>query len=218
MIRGVIFDLDGVLVTTDELHYRSWKKLADAEGIPFDREINHRLRGIDRMSSLAVLLERSPRIYTEEQKLSLAARKNADFVALLAELSPKDVLPGAMELLTALRESRIGIAVASSSRNARKIIEQAGLTRLLDAIVDGNDVRQSKPHPEVFLLAAKRLALPPEQCLAVEDAAAGIEAARRAGMTVLGVGKVTKTAGATMWASGLDAVSAESLLFQTAER
>jgi beta-phosphoglucomutase len=212
MIRGVIFDLDGVLVTTDELHYRAWKRLADGEGIPFDRAVNERLRGVSRMESLEILLERSPRTYTSEQKAILADRKNAAYRESLHALTPADVLPGAREMLAELRRRGVRTAVGSSSRNAPLILERTGLGDSLDVVVDGNDISRSKPDPEVFLLAAERLGLSARECLVVEDAVAGIEAGRRAGMAVFGIGTPEKLPGVKRLALGLAEVSVESLL------
>jgi beta-phosphoglucomutase len=212
MIRGVIFDLDGVLVTTDELHYRAWKELADAEGIYFDRRINDRLRGVSRMESLGILLERSPRAYSEEEKAALAERKNARYRELLQSLTPADVLPGVREVLGGLRTRGVRTAVASSSRNAAAILERTGLAGAFDAAVDGNDIRHSKPHPEVFLLAAGRLGLAPAECLVVEDAMAGIEAGRRAGMAVFGIGTPETLPGIRNLATDLAHVTVDELL------
>jgi len=188
MIKGVIFDLDGVLVSTDDFHYLAWKSIADQEGIPFSREINHRQRGVSRMESLEILLEQAPRAYAEAEKLALADEKNRRYVEYLARLRPEDTLPGARECLRALRALRVKVAVGSSSRNTPAILRQTRLDALLDAVADGNGITRSKPDPEVFLLAAERLALPPAVCLVVEDAPAGIEAGRRAGMPCLGIG------------------------------
>jgi len=213
MIRGVIFDLDGVLVTTDELHYRAWQQLADEEGIPFDRRINERLRGVSRMDSLAILLERAGRSYDELERVALAERKNVRYRELLRTLTPADVLPGAREMLAELKRRGIRVAVASSSRNARTILDRVGLTgSLFDAIVDGNDITRSKPDPEVFLLAARRLGLAPAECLVVEDAAAGIEAGRRAGMHVFGIGTPETLPDAPRAARGLADVTVDELL------
>ncbi|MCP4250605.1 MAG: beta-phosphoglucomutase [bacterium] len=187
MIQAVIFDLDGVLIRTDELHYRSWRELAEAEGIPFDRTINQRLRGVGRQESLDIVLERAPRRYDEDERLALADRKNATYRALLEAMTPADVLPGVIDLLEKLRNREIERAVASSSRNAALALERTELADWFDVVVDGNDLQHSKPHPQVFLLAARRLAVAPERCLVVEDAATGVEAAHRAGMAVLGI-------------------------------
>jgi len=212
MVRGVIFDLDGVLVTTDEFHYLSWKKVADAEGIYFDREINHRLRGVSRMISLEIVLERSPRQYSDQEKLALAERKNTIYRNLLDRLGPGDALPGAIPLIEDLRRAGVRIAIGSSSKNTRYIIERLEIGPLLDAIVDGNDIRQSKPDPEVFLTAAARLGLPPADCVVVEDAEAGLEAARRAGMRVVALGPAVRGLPSDLWAESLAAVNCRQLL------
>jgi beta-phosphoglucomutase len=188
MIKGVIFDLDGVLVSTDEYHYLAWKFIADREGIPFDREINHRQRGVSRMESLEVLLEQASRRYSDAEKLALAEDKNQHYVEYLSRIRPEDTLPGARACLQVLRRLGIKVAVGSSSRNTPTILRQTQLEELLDAVADGNDISRSKPDPEVFLLAAERLGLAPAECLVVEDAPAGIEAGRRAGMPCLGIG------------------------------
>ncbi len=212
MIRGVIFDLDGVLVTTDQLHYRAWKQMADAEGIPFDRQINERLRGVSRMESLAIILERAARSYTPTEREALAARKNETYRALLQELTPDDLLPGARETVLALRRRGLRTAVGSSSRNTPLILERVALRPLFDAVADGNDITRSKPDPEVFLLAAERLGLPPADCLVIEDAVAGIEAGRRGGFPVFGIGTPESLPGVARVAPGLGAVSVEALL------
>lgn len=188
MIRGVIFDLDGVLVTTDELHYRAWRRLADEEKIPFDRTVNQRLRGIGRMESLEVLLEKARCSYSSEEKTALAERKNSYYRDLLRALTPADVLPGSLRILRELRARGIKVAVGSVSKNTPIIMERVGLADEVDIVVDGNDISRSKPDPEVFLIAAKRMGLKPEECVVVEDAAAGIEAGRRAGMAVFAIG------------------------------
>lgn len=211
-VRGIVFDLDGVLVSTDEMHYRAWKAIADAEGIHFDRTINHRLRGVSRMESLAIVLERAHRAYTPEERQRLADRKNEVYRESLRALSPEEVLPGVCELLHDLRKRGLRLAVASSSRNARLIMKQTGLTGEFDAIVEGSDITHSKPHPEVFLLAAERLGLQPAECIVVEDAMAGVEAARAAGMGVFGIGGPENLQGVSHAAPSLQSVSADGLL------
>jgi beta-phosphoglucomutase len=211
-VDAVIFDLDGVLVTTDELHYRAWKEMAEGEGIHFDRQINHRLRGVSRLESLEIILERAARAYTSAEKQALAQRKNTRYVALLAALSPEDVLPGARPLLDALRARGVRLAMASSSRNARTILERVGLVGEFEACVDGNDVTRGKPDPELFLTAAQRLGIPPGRCLVVEDALAGVEAARLAGMAAFGIGTPGSLPGVTRLARSLCEVSAEQLV------
>jgi len=188
MIKAVIFDLDGVIVTTDDCHYQAWKRMADEEGIYFDRVLNERLRGVSRMESLAIVLEKSTRRHTDREKQVLAARKNAYYVDLIRNLSPRDILPGAREILETLKQKGIKIAIGSSSKNAPIILKQVGLAGCFDAVADGNDIKNSKPDPEVFLLAARKMGLEPQDCIVVEDADAGIEAAKAGGMLALGVG------------------------------
>lgn len=187
MIKAVIFDLDGVIVSTDDCHFRAWKRMADEEGIYFDREINNRLRGVSRMASLDIVLERSKREYSESEKQELAERKNEYYKELICELTPDDILPGVMDKLENLKENGIKIAIGSSSKNTPIILKQIGLDGYFDAVSDGNNITHSKPDPEVFLKAAEMLNIPPEDCMIVEDADAGIEAGKRAGMKTLAV-------------------------------
>ncbi|MFA6508283.1 MAG: beta-phosphoglucomutase [Treponemataceae bacterium] len=191
--KAVIFDLDGVLVTTDDYHYKAWKKMADEEGIDFDRKINERLRGVSRMESLAIILEKSSHTYTDSEKTELAGRKNAYYRDSLKSLSPSDILPGTKETLAALKKRHIKVAVGSSSKNAIPILEKIGMKDSFDAIADGNDITNSKPDPEVFLVAAKKLGLKPADCVVVEDAEAGLEAAYAAGMRCFAVGSAASS-------------------------
>ncbi|MBS3820999.1 MAG: beta-phosphoglucomutase [Planctomycetes bacterium] len=211
-IDAVIFDLDGVIVSTDDYHYQAWQALADEEGIDFDREINNRLRGVSRMESLDILLERSRRDYSEEEKATLAKRKNDAYRASLNNLAPEDILPGVMPLLTELRRRGVKLAIGSSSRNAPRILEGVGLGDFFDAVADGNDITRSKPDPQVFGLAGQRLGAEPQQCLVVEDAEAGVEAGLAAGMKVLAVGHAADDPRATAGAPDLAAITAEDLL------
>lgn len=187
MIKAVIFDLDGVIVSTDDCHYRAWKKMADEEGIYFDREINNRLRGVSRMASLEIVLEKANREYSEKEKQEMAERKNTYYKELICELTPNDILPGAIETLEQLKENGIKIAIGSSSKNTPIILKQIGLDKYFDAVSDGNNITHSKPDPEVFLKAAEMLNIAPKDCMIVEDADAGIEAGKRAGMKTLAV-------------------------------
>lgn len=187
--KAVIFDLDGVLLSTDQYHYQAWKQLADSEGIYFDRQINERLRGVSRMESLEIILERSDRTWSDDEKKGMATRKNELYRQLLENLTPDDVYPGVVELLDELDQHGIKKAVGSSSKNAGFILKKVGLAdRFKDAVCDGTQISRSKPDPEVFLKAAEMLKVPPELCVVIEDAGAGIEAAKAAGMTAVGVG------------------------------
>lgn len=211
-IEGVIFDLDGVIVTTDEYHYKAWKHMAMDEEIYFDRKINERLRGVSRMQSLDIVLERSDSKYSEEEKARLAERKNNYYKEYIKQLNSSDILPGALSLLEQLKAKKIRIAVGSSSKNCNTILERIGLNNYFDAVVSGNDISRSKPDPEVFLLAAQRLSLKPDTCMVVEDAQAGVTAALRAGMKVLAVGSASTDERATMRAADLSKVTAEEIL------
>jgi len=207
MLNAVIFDLDGVLLSTDEQHYQAWLQIAREEGIPFDRDINERLRGVSRMASLEIILERAAKHYDEETKQSLALRKNSLYVDLIQTLTPSDMLPGAMDNLQELRKAGVLVAIGSSSRNTKHILQRIGLSDYFDAIADGNDIRHSKPDPEVFLTAMQRLGKTPGECLVVEDAEAGVEAALAAEMRVLGVGSASRSKKATACVASLDGFS-----------
>ncbi|MFD1886461.1 beta-phosphoglucomutase [Paenibacillus wenxiniae] len=187
-IKAVIFDLDGVIVSTDEFHYQAWKKMSDEEGISFNHTINNRLRGVSRMESLNIILERAEREYTAEEKQALAERKNEYYKQSLVNLTPDDLLPGAKDTIDELKRRKVKIAIGSSSKNTPTILKQIGLADAFDAVADGNDITHSKPDPEVFLLAASKLGIPPEECLVVEDAEAGVQAAIAGGMNVAAVG------------------------------
>lgn len=211
--QGVIFDLDGVIVSTDEFHFLAWKRLAEREGIYFDREINERLRGISRRQSLEIILEKAAREYGEAEKNRLAEEKNAYYIELInSQLDPTYILPGVMTILPCLKRKKIGIAVGSSSRNALLILRKIGLEDYFDAVVDGNEISRSKPDPEVFLLAAEKLGVPVEDCLVVEDADSGVAAALAAGMSVLGVGSASHNPEATRTVYDLSRISVDDLI------
>lgn len=208
MIKGIIFDLDGVLVSTDEMHYQAWKRLAKELGIMgFTREDNRRQRGVSRMASLEIVLEKSERTYTEEEKSALAERKNNYYLELLADMDDSAVLSGVKDVLKELKDKGLLLAVGSASKNAPVILEKTGLLPYLDKVSCGLDTTRSKPDPEVFLIAAQKLGLPPEECLVVEDSAAGIEAAAAGGMKSLGVGPFYAALGADYAAADLKGVT-----------
>ena len=192
MIKAIIFDLDGVLVSTDELHYRAWKALAGRLGVPFDRAKNDRCRGISRMASLDIVLEDAPTAYTQAEREAFAAEKNETYRAMLASLTPADTLEGVLPTLAELRRRGYRPALAPVSKNAPLILERTGLDRYLDAVADGNCITRSKPDPEVFLKAAEKLGMACESCAAMDDALAGIEAGRAAGMLTIGFGDSAK--------------------------
>lgn len=202
--KAVIFDLDGVIVCTDECHYKGWKKLADEENIYFDREINQRLRGVSRMESLEIVLERAKKSYTAEEKAEMAERKNNYYREYIKDLTPADVLPGVMDFCEFLRANGAKLAIGSSSKNTPAILKGIGLDTYFDAVADGNQITKSKPDPEVFLLAAKLVDIDPADCMVVEDAEAGVQAALAGGMDVLGLGNAVENSNATYKASGLN--------------
>lgn len=212
-IRAIIFDLDGVIVSTDDFHYLGWKRLADEEGIYFDRQINERLRGVSRMESLAILLERSNRDYSDSEKVQLAERKNTYYRDFLrTELSPANILPGVREFLADCKARGVLTAIGSSSRNSPTILKQIGMEKTFDATADGNDISRSKPDPEVFLVAARRLGVSPAECLVVEDAEAGVSAAIAGGMKVLAVGSAASDSRATLCSPSLADVTLDRVL------
>lgn len=190
-IKAIIFDLDGVLIHTDEFHYMAWKKVFDGEGIPFDRKINERLRGVSRMESLEIGLEKAKRAYSLKEKEALAVKKNNVYRASLERLDNSTIQTDVTESLKALKNNGFKLAVASSSKNAGLILDKTGLRFFFNALVDGNDINKSKPDPEVFLKAALKLNEQPSHCMVVEDAFAGIEAAKKGGMTATAIGFAT---------------------------
>jgi beta-phosphoglucomutase len=196
-MNAVIFDLDGVICFTDKYHYQAWKKLADKEGIYFDETINNRLRGVSRMASLDIILEKANRIYSQEEKEQMAQEKNDTYVKLLENMSPADLSDEVKETLDELRNRGYKLAIGSSSKNTKRILKQIGLGDYFDAISDGTNITNSKPDPEVFLKAAEMIGEKPEDCLVVEDALAGIEAAYRGGFKSAGIGEAATHAHVT---------------------
>lgn len=184
----VIFDLDGVIVSTDAFHYKAWKSLANKYFFIFNEEINHLLRGVSRAESLKIILDVNGRDVDSETFEKMLDEKNDLYRSSLGMLDSTHILPGVNKLLKDLKENGIKVAIGSSSKNAPMILKQIGLAEAFDVIVDGNSLVHSKPHPEVFLKAAKALEISPDQCLVYEDASAGIEAAKAAGMYAIGVG------------------------------
>ncbi len=187
-LQAVVFDLDGVLADTAVLHRTAWQALAGEIGAPFDEAIAERMKGVDRMGSLEILLERAPRHYDDAGKAALAARKNARYVEQVEALTPDNLLPGARRALASVRAAGLKLALASASRNAPLLLQHLALEGAFDYVVDARRIRHSKPHPEIFLAAAKGLGLAPEACIGVEDARAGIAGIHAAGMLAVGIG------------------------------
>jgi beta-phosphoglucomutase len=185
-VSAVIFDMDGVLADTIELHYQSWQRVADEWQIPFNKESYSQILGMKREESIDYLL-RGHNIDAATRS-EMLRRKNDYYLELVETLNSDQLLPGVSELLVALQADQMRIALGSSSKNAELVLQKLGIDRLFEVVADGNSVANSKPSPEVFQKAAELLGLPPEQCLVIEDAASGVAAAKAAGMTVLGVG------------------------------
>ncbi|HYX51454.1 MAG TPA: beta-phosphoglucomutase [Ktedonobacteraceae bacterium] len=185
--KAIIFDLDGVLTDTSEYHYKAWKQLADEEGIPFTRQENdEHLRGVGRRESLMYIIR--GRNYSEAQIQEMMDRKNRYYTEMIKSMTPKDLVVGGKELLTEIRDAGIKTAIASSSKNCRTVLERLEITNYFDGIADGNSVVNSKPAPDLFVYAAGLVQVPTPACLGVEDADAGIEAIKTAGMQALGIG------------------------------
>lgn len=192
-LKAFIFDLDGVIVFTDRFHYLAWKQMADEMGVYFDEEINHRLRGVGRRDSLEIILERyEGEPLSEDKKLELCTYKNSIYRSYLGKMNPADVAAEVRSTLSELRKRGYKIALGSSSKNARFILEQVGLTDAFDAISDGTNITKSKPDPEVFLKAAEFLGLDPSDCAVIEDAESGIDAANAGGFTSIGIHEASK--------------------------
>lgn len=187
-IRGCIFDLDGVLVDTAVYHYKAWKRLANTLGFDFTEQQNESLKGISRAESMKLVLAWGGLTLSAAVREELMAKKNQWYVAMISNMTPAEILPGITTLLEDIREKGIRIALGSASKNAALILLHTGLDRFFDVMVDGQLITASKPDPAVFLKGAELLGELPDRCLVFEDAAAGVEAARAAGMKVIGVG------------------------------
>jgi beta-phosphoglucomutase len=207
--KAVIFDLDGVLTDTAHFHYLAWQALAESQGVPFDQAFNEQLKGVDRMGSLDLILAQTGRTYTDEQKLALAHDKNLHYQDLIADMTPDDLLPGALDALKAVRDADLMIGLASVSKNAFTVLDRLGITDWFDHVVDANRVARSKPDPEIFLTAAEYLAVAPYDCLGIEDSVAGIRSIKSAGMYAIGIGSPAVLTQADCVIPGLDAFRLE---------
>lgn len=187
-VKGCIFDLDGVIVDTAKYHYKAWKRIADELGFEFTEQHNERLKGVSRMRSLDILLEVGNINVDEETKLKLAEKKNNWYVEYISKMDKSEILPGVEDCIKSLKQKNIKTAIGSASKNTMLILKNLDIAHYFDAIIDGNKVTKAKPDPEVFLLGAKELGLNPENCVVFEDAEAGIQAAKAAGMMAVGIG------------------------------
>ncbi|MED5619436.1 beta-phosphoglucomutase [Ideonella sp. BN130291] len=187
-LQAVIFDLDGVITDTAHFHFLAWRELAHSLGLPFDEAFNERLKGIDRMGSLALILAQGHKRYSEPEQQLLAAQKNLHYQRLIETMTADHLLPGALEALVAVRAAGLKIGLASVSKNAAPVLDRLGIADRFDVVVDAARIQRSKPDPEIFLSAAQQLGVAPAACLGVEDAVAGVQAIQAAGMFALGVG------------------------------
>ena len=211
-IKGCIFDLDGVIVDTAKYHYLAWKRLAAELGFFFSEKDNERLKGVSRIASLEILLQVGGLSLTKDKKLFLAERKNNWYVEYITAINENEILPGAKKFIESAREAGLKVALGSASKNARTILTGLKLTGYFDSIIDGNKVSKAKPDPEVFLMAAQELGLSPENCVVFEDASAGIEAAKRAGMRCIDVGTSPELSDADVSIPGFEGVDLNILM------
>ncbi len=210
MLKGFIFDLDGVITDTAEFHFQAWKQLADEEGIPFTREDNEALRGVSRRESLRRMLKGRP--IDEPTAEVWMERKNNTYIALLDTVTPEHLLPGARAFLDAAAQAGIKLGLASASRNARPVLDRLGITDLFGVLGDGYAVINTKPAADLFVWVAGGLGLPVIECVVFEDAEAGVEAALVAGMKCVGIGPQERVGKAQIVVSGLDALRVEQVL------
>lgn len=189
MHKGFIFDLDGVIVDTAKFHYLAWRKLANNFGFDITEDQNEQLKGISRVKSLEIILEWGKVKLSQDEFMEQMALKNDNYLSYISTMTKKDLLPGVSNVIDYLSEKNIPFALGSASKNARIILEKTGLIQKFDAVVDGNDVTKAKPNPEVFLIAASKLEVEPENCIVFEDSVAGIQAANAAEMISVGIGE-----------------------------
>jgi len=210
-IKACIFDLDGVIVDTAVYHYKAWKRLANSLGFDFTEQQNEQLKGVSRTRSLELILGWGGISKSAAEQEQLATQKNNWYVAMIAQMTPAEILPGAREFVQACRNAGIKTALGSASKNSMMILEKTGIVNLFDAIIDGNKVSRPKPDPEVFLKGAEELHIAPADCVVFEDAIAGIEAAIAGGMKSVGIGSPQVLGMANLVVSGLSEMSLEKL-------
>lgn len=211
IVKGCIFDLDGVIVDTAKYHYLAWKKLTSILNINFTKEDNERLKGVSRMASLDIILEIGNVVYDDKMKEEYADLKNKWYLDYINRMTPEEILPGSLEFISELKNAGIKIAIGSASRNTPLILERLAIRNLFDAVADGNIIRKAKPDPEVFITAAKLLGVSPADCVVFEDAVAGVEAALNAGMRCVGIGSEKILTNAHYVIAGLDKMSLKKL-------
>ena len=212
MIKGFLFDLDGVIVDTAKYHFLAWKRLADELAIPFNENDNERLKGVSRMRSLDIILEIGNLELEEEVKEKLATKKNAWYVEYITNMAADEILPGALEFIQDAKDHHIKIGLGSASKNAMTILDKLNISNHFDAIISGNEVNKAKPDPEVFLKGAEALGVAPAECVVFEDAAAGIEAAINGNMKCVGIGSKEVLGQADIVVKGLEVICTNDVL------
>ena len=212
MIKGCIFDLDGVIVDTAKYHYLAWKELANDLGFEFKKKDNERLKGVSRMRSLDILLEIGNKEIDEATKSKFAENKNKKYLEYILKMTPDEILPGVIDFLNELRNKKIKTALGSASKNAMTILNQLNLTDYFDAVIDGTKVSKAKPDPEVFLKGAEALNLKPEECIVFEDAEAGVEAAIKGGFKCIGIGSPENLGNANYVMKGFENITYNDIL------
>lgn len=211
-IKGLLFDLDGVIVDTAKYHYLAWKQLSDELGIDFNIKDNERLKGVSRMRSFKIILEIGGRTMSKEEKEKNCSKKNEIYLEYIYKLKADEVLPGVIDFLTDAKTKGYKLALGSASKNSRLILEKLFILDLFDEIVDGTIVSKAKPDPEVFLKGAELLKLPKDRCIVFEDASAGIEAAHSAGMLAIGIGTVENLPEADIILAGLNNITVDEII------
>lgn len=210
-IKLCIFDMDGVIVDTADSHHKAWNMLANSLGFELTKEGNEKLKGVSRMESLDILLGYGNILKTDDEKDALATKKNEWYKDLISNMSPSDILPGVKNFIESLQDNGIKVAIGSSSKNAPIILKGIGMEKDFDEIIDGNKISNAKPDPEVFALSAANLGIDPSNCIVFEDAEAGIEAAKRAGMIAIGVGTDTSLSNSDILISSFNDFTIEKM-------
>lgn len=212
MIKGFLFDLDGVIVETAIFHYQAWKRMANELGFDISEEFNEKLKGVSRTESLEIILNHGGVELSEEKKIELATKKNEWYLELVSQMTEKDILEGIPEFFEQIKQTDIKIGLGSVSKNAKMILERVGLIDHFDIIIDGTKISKGKPDPEVFLKGAEELGFRPDECLVFEDAVAGIQAAKNAGMKAVGIGRPEILTQADVVYPNLEGVKIEEIL------
>lgn len=211
-INAFLFDLDGVIVDTAIYHYQAWKRLANELGFDISEEFNEGLKGVSRVDSLNLILAHGGLTLPDEKKTELATQKNEWYLELVSRMTPNDILPGVASFFAQVRHAGLKTALGSVSKNAPLILERIEMTDVFDAVIDGNKISKGKPDPEVFTKGAAELGVRPDECVVFEDAVAGVEAGKRGGMFVVGIGTPEVLTQADLVAPSLEALTVEEIL------